>query len=67
MAWKKPNFLKTKREKREEAVLSLASTILEFAITARDYRDKKDMEELQMENIRLKNELMKKELETKIE
>jgi hypothetical protein len=67
MIWNKPNFLKSRREKRNDRIISFASTVLEFALAAKEYRDRKDMEELQRENIRLKNESMKKELEIKTE
>ena len=62
---RKPEFLKTKREKRrenQEAVFSLAGTIVELALAIEDRNDRKTREELENENTRLRNELMRKQL-----
>lgn len=62
---KKPNFLKTRREKQQDRTVRLVAATLKFAVAVRDYRDRKEFEELQIEsqkleneNIRLKNRLL---------
>lgn len=58
---KKPNFLKTRREKYNERVVDLAVVSIKFAVAARDYCDRKEREELENENLRLQNEILKLE------
>ena len=63
MVWKKPNILKSRREKRLDAQISFIGTCVGLAVAVRDYNDRKSREELEAENIRLQNELLKKEVE----
>jgi len=69
---KKPNWLKTKKEKREDQLISLVATTLKFAVAAKGYRETQELEalqkesqELENENQRLRNQLLELELDKK--
>lgn len=53
---KKPNFLKTRREKREDTLISLAVLTAELAVALEEKKKRDAMEELQKESQRLENE-----------
>ena len=53
---KKPNFLKTRREKREDRLVSLAVLTTELAVALEEKKKRDAMEELQIESQRLENE-----------
>ena len=57
----KPNWLKSKREKRSDLIFSMFG----LAIAVRDYKDRKEKEQLEIERLQLENDLLKKQLEKK--
>jgi hypothetical protein len=65
----KPNFLKTRREKRIERKTDTIIALIGLAVSAKNYHQRNEKRELENENLRLKNRLLDLEaqdLETKI-
>ena len=58
-------FGKRKRQKEARELGSFIGNTIVLARTISDYRDAKEFESLQAENLRLKNALLKKEIEEK--
>ena len=53
----------SQREKRVDKIGALLVASVGLVIAVRDYQDRKEKEELQLENQRLRNTLLQKELD----
>jgi hypothetical protein len=65
---KKPEFLKTKKEKRSERIdkrISFYGSVLGLAIAIKERQQYNTQKELEAENLRLKNELLKSQIDKK--
>ena len=59
---KKPNILKTRREKRIERKADTIVALVGLAVAVKDYQQRNEKKELENENLRLQNRVL--ELET---
>ena len=60
---KKPNFLKTRKEKRVDKAIRTIVAVVELAVAANDYQQRNQKKNLENENLRLKNRLLELEAE----
>ena len=60
---KKPNFLKTRKEKRVDKTIRTIVAVVELAVAANDYQQRNQKKNLENENLRLKNRLLELEAE----
>lgn len=60
---KKPRWLMSRSEKRNDDQIEILSSVLGLALAVKGYQDREERRNLKDENIRLKNKLMEKELD----
>ena len=61
---KKPNFLKTRKEKRTDKVIRTVVAVVGLAVVVNDYQQRTEKKELENEKLRLQNRLLELEAQT---